>query len=68
MYKRQIIKSLCERGIGILVTDHNVRDTLSIVDRAYIMYDGEILISGKTEDIVRDPIAQKYYFGTRFGL
>ena len=65
---QNIIKSLCERGIGILVTDHNVRDTLSIVDRAYIMYDGEILISGKKEDIVRDPIAQKYYFGTRFGL
>lgn len=65
---QNIIKLLLKKGIGVLVTDHNVRDTLSIVDRAYIMYDGKILISGKTNDIVKNPIAQKYYLGTKFEL
>ncbi|MCD4786425.1 MAG: LPS export ABC transporter ATP-binding protein [Candidatus Eremiobacteraeota bacterium] len=55
-----------EKGIGILITDHNVRETLGITDRAYIIRDGTILVEGTSEEIANDPTARKYYLGERF--
>jgi len=55
-----------EKGIGILITDHNVRETLSITNRAYIIRNGSILVHGSSEEIANDPTARKYYLGDRF--
>lgn len=63
-----IIMDLRTRGLGILITDHNVRETLEITDRAYIMYDGKILISGSAQELAEDPEARKIYLGERFKL
>ena len=63
-----IIKYLRERGMGILITDHNVRETLSIVDRAYILNEGKILIEGKAMEIAESPIAKKFYLGDNFKM
>ena len=63
-----IISYLRQRGIGILITDHNVRETLNIVDRAYIMNNGEILIEGGRETVANDPLAKKFYLGDNFTL
>lgn len=63
-----IVRDLRSRGLGILITDHNVRETLAITDRAYIMYDGQILISGSAHELARDPEARKIYLGERFKL
>ena len=63
-----IISYLKERGIGILITDHNVRETLSIVDKAYILNEGKILISGDSETIASSEIAKKFYLGENFSL
>ena len=63
-----IIAYLCQRGIGILITDHNVRETLHIVERAYIMNEGEILIEGDRETVASDPLARKFYLGDNFTL
>ncbi|MGL5088075.1 MAG: LPS export ABC transporter ATP-binding protein [Cetobacterium sp.] len=65
---QQIIKYLKERGLGILITDHSVRETLSITDKAYIMANGKVLISGTPEEIANDPIAKKVYLGENFKL
>lgn len=63
-----VIQSLKKRGLGILITDHNVRETLKITDRAYIMYSGRILISGSTHDLVNDPETRRIYLGEDFTL
>ncbi len=63
-----IVGELSERGIGILITDHNVHETLSITDRSYILIDGEIFRSGTAEDIAADPEVRKRYLGTSFTL
>ena len=63
-----MIAHLAKRGIGILITDHNVRETLSIVDKAYILANGEILIHGDSENIANDPTARKYYLGENFSM
>ena len=63
-----IIAELRERGIGILITDHNVRDTLSICDRAYLMNAGEILVQGTPDEIVAHPDARRLYLGERFNM
>ncbi len=63
-----IIAELRERGIGILITDHNVRDTLSICDRAYLMNAGEILVQGAPDEIVAHPDARRLYLGERFNM
>jgi lipopolysaccharide export system ATP-binding protein len=63
-----IIERLKSRGIGILMTDHNVRETLSVTDRAYIMYDGEILLAGGAEELASNEDAKKLYLGERFEL
>lgn len=65
---QSIIRDLKTRGLGILITDHNVRETLEITDRAYIMYDGKILISGSATELAGDPEARKIYLGERFKL
>jgi len=65
---QRIIKRLTTKGLGILITDHNVRETLSICDRAYIMCDGKILTSGTSEFLVSDPGARKVYLGEKFRL
>ncbi len=63
-----IIGYLRERGIGVLITDHNVRETLSIVDRAYILNEGQILIEGDSATIAASEIARKFYLGENFSL
>ncbi len=65
---QKIIHELRGKGLGILVTDHNVRETLSITDRAYIIYDGEILKSGNAEFLANDPEARQLYLGEKFKL
>lgn len=65
---QEAIAYLRKKGLGILVTDHNVRDTLSIVDRAYIMHEGKILISGSAEEVAKSEIARKFYLGEEFSL
>lgn len=65
---QKIIKKLTDKGLGILITDHNVRETLSICDRAYIMCDGKILTSGNSEFLASDPEARKVYLGDKFRL
>ncbi len=65
---QDIIDDLKTRGIGVLITDHNVHATLAITDRAYIISEGEIKTSGTAEELVQDPIAQKYYLGQNMTL
>jgi lipopolysaccharide export system ATP-binding protein len=65
---REIILYLKSRGIGILITDHNVRETLGITDRAYIMAEGKILRTGNPEDLVKDAEVRRLYLGERFSL
>lgn len=63
-----IVRNLSRSGLGVLITDHNVRDTLAITDRAYIMFDGRVLISGSAQELADDPEARKIYLGERFKL
>ncbi len=65
---QKIINRLVERGLGVLITDHNVRETLSICNRAYIMCDGKILKDGTAEFLANDPEARKIYLGEKFRL
>jgi lipopolysaccharide export system ATP-binding protein len=65
---QEIIGYLKQRGIGVLITDHNVRETLSIVDNAYILNEGQILISGDSNTIATSEIAKKFYLGDNFSL
>ena len=65
---QEIISYLRERGIGVLITDHNVRETLRIVDNAYILNQGQILISGDSDTIANSEIARKFYLGDNFSL
>jgi len=65
---QQIVARLRERGIGILITDHNVRETLAITDRAYILYDGKILVAGTATEIANNSVAREIYLGDRFAL
>lgn len=63
-----MVAHLAKRGIGVLITDHNVRETLSIVDKAYILSSGKILIEGTSEAVANDPIARKFYLGENFKM
>lgn len=65
---QEIIKELKEKGLGILLTDHNVRETLSITDRAYLIAEGRILISGTAEELINDPQARQIYLGEKFRM
>ena len=63
---QKIVAGLKNRNMGILITDHNVRETLEITDRAYIMRDGEILASGTSEELYANPLVREYYLGDKF--
>jgi lipopolysaccharide export system ATP-binding protein len=65
---RALVSHLKERGIGVLITDHNVRETLEIVDRAYILHDGRVLMSGRTEEVVQDENVRRVYLGENFRI
>ena len=65
---QDLVRHLTNRGIGVLITDHNVRETLGLTDRAYIVYAGEILIEGSPADIVADPDVRRLYLGEEFRL
>ena len=65
---RDLIKHLKDRGIGVLITDHNVRETLDIVDRAYILHDGRVLMEGRPSEIVAHEDVRRVYLGERFSL
>ncbi len=63
-----MIRQLRDRGLGVLITDHQVRETLAIVDRAYILNDGKIEVSGTAQDVLDSPVARKFYLGESFRL
>lgn len=65
---QDIIRFLKDKGLGVLITDHSVRETLSITDRAYIMHEGEILLSGNSEEVADSKIAREFYLGDKFRL
>lgn len=65
---RHLVQDLKSRGIGVLITDHNVAETLSIVDRAYILHDGVVLKTGTTQEIVDDPMVRRVYLGENFKM
>jgi len=63
-----LVRHLTNRGIGVLITDHNVRETLGLIDRAYIIYSGEVLMEGRADDIVNNPDVRRLYLGEEFRL
>ena len=65
---QEIIRDLKKKGLGILLTDHNVRETLSITDRAYLVAEGKLLISGTAEDLINNPRAKQIYLGEQFRM
>ncbi|MHB1281193.1 MAG: LPS export ABC transporter ATP-binding protein [Acidithiobacillus sp.] len=65
---QRLIQELRERGIGILITDHNVRETLGICERAYILHDGKVLTAGSPQEIVDDPMVRQVYLGDQFQI
>jgi len=65
---QEIIRSLKQRGLGILITDHSVRETLSIVDRAYLICEGRVLREGTSEFLIRDEVSRELYLGPRFSM
>lgn len=65
---RALVTELKSRGIGVLITDHNVRETLEIVDRAYILHDGKVLMSGTAEEVVQDESVRRVYLGNNFRI
>ncbi|MBO2519309.1 MULTISPECIES: LPS export ABC transporter ATP-binding protein [Limnochorda] len=65
---QELIRSLTQRGIGVLITDHNVRETLTITHRAYIMHQGHVLVAGTAEELLESPEARRFYLGERFRL
>jgi len=65
---RTLVRQLAGRGIGVLITDHNVRETLEIVDRAYILHDGTVMMTGTPEEVVRDDNVRRVYLGESFRI
>jgi lipopolysaccharide export system ATP-binding protein len=65
---QEILKGLKNRGLGILITDHNVRETLAVVDRAYLMYEGTVLREGESSFLVNDEMSRELYLGSRFTM
>ncbi|HPS63369.1 MAG TPA: LPS export ABC transporter ATP-binding protein, partial [Bacteroidales bacterium] len=65
---QQIVKRLKERNIGVLITDHNVHETLSITDRSYLLFEGSILRAGSSQELAGDPHVRKVYLGQNFEL
>lgn len=67
-YIQKIVRQLADLGIGVLITDHNVHETLAITDRAYLLFDGRIMKSGTAEQLASDPEVRKHYLGEKFTL
>ena len=65
---RALVRHLSSRGIGVLITDHNVRETLGLIDRAYIIHDGHVLMEGSPEEVVANKDVRRYYLGDEFRL
>ena len=65
---RELVSHLKDRGIGVLITDHNVRETLQITDRAYIMHDGQVMMEGRPQEVVAHEGVRRVYLGERFSL
>ena len=65
---RELIKHIKDRGVGVLITDHNVKETLDIIDKAYIMHEGKILMHGKPKEIIEDENVRRVYLGKKFNL
>jgi len=65
---KAMISKLRDQGIGVLITDHNVRETLPIIERAYLIYDGQILVNGTSKDLLEDPTARRLYLGQDFQI
>jgi len=65
---QMLVRQLTERGIGVLITDHNVRETLGLTDRAYIIYSGEVLREGQADEIINDPEVRRLYLGEEFRM
>jgi lipopolysaccharide export system ATP-binding protein len=65
---RQLVRQLTSRGIGVLITDHNVRETLELIDRALIIHEGRVLMEGAPEEIVASPDVRRLYLGEGFSL
>jgi lipopolysaccharide export system ATP-binding protein len=63
---RELVSQLKDRDIGVLITDHNVRETLDIIDRAYIIYDGNVLMEGSADEILKNPDVRRVYLGEKF--
>jgi lipopolysaccharide export system ATP-binding protein len=63
---QQLVRHLTDRGIGVLITDHNVRETLSLIDRAYIIYDGQVLTQGKPSEVINNEDVKRVYLGDMF--
>ena len=63
---QKLVRHLTNRGIGVLITDHNVRETLDLTDRSYIIYSGQVLMEGRKDDIVNDPEVRRLYLGEEF--
>jgi lipopolysaccharide export system ATP-binding protein len=64
---QQLVRHLTQRGLGVLITDHNVRETLSLVDRAYVIADGQVLTQGSPSEIVANEDVRRVYLGDMFG-
>jgi lipopolysaccharide export system ATP-binding protein len=65
---RDMVRQLTARGIGVLITDHNVRETLELIDRALIIHEGQVLTEGTPNEIVNNPDVRRYYLGEEFSL
>jgi lipopolysaccharide export system ATP-binding protein len=65
---QSLVRHLTERGIGVLITDHNVRETLALIDRAYIIHSGHVLTQGTPEEIISNPDARRLYLGQEFRM
>ncbi|MFO7936311.1 MAG: LPS export ABC transporter ATP-binding protein [Kiritimatiellia bacterium] len=65
---QEIVRGLRDRGLGIIITDHNVRETLSVVDRAYLVYEGSILLEGSSDELVENETARRFYLGNNFRM
>jgi lipopolysaccharide export system ATP-binding protein len=63
---RELIRQLQDHGLGVLITDHNVRETLDVVDRAYIIHDGAVMMEGSPEEVVQHSGVREVYLGERF--
>ena len=65
---RELIKHIKDRGVGVLITDHNVKETLELIDRAYIIHQGKVLMTGRPDEIIADADVRKVYLGDKFNI